>query len=245
MDLQFYAVAAFSVTFAGFAKGGFGGGPAFVASAILALVTTPTQAIGLMLPLLLLMDIATVPPFWKQWDWSRAKIMIIGGLPGVFLGAIFYQVTDDDVLRLLIGLVALLFVVWQLLPKSGVKDANFSWPVGFFAGLVSGFTSFISHAGGPPGAMYLLSQKLDKTAYHATMTLVFWVINAAKVIPYAVLGIFTAETLFADMILAPFAILGVWLGVRAHHVVPDRVFFLVIYIVLCLTGTKLVFDALT
>lgn len=245
MDLQFYAVAAFSVTFAGFAKGGFGGGPAFVASAILALVTTPTQAIGLMLPLLMLMDVATVRPFWKKWDLRRARIMIIGGLPGVLLGSVFYRMTDDDMLRLLIGLVALLFVAWQLLPKSSVREANFSQPVGFLAGVVSGFTSFISHAGGPPAAMYLLSQKLDKTAYHATMTLVFWVINAAKVIPYAVLGIFTAETLLADVILAPFAIFGVWLGVRAHHIIPDPIFFRLIYIVLSLTGAKLVFDALT
>lgn len=245
MDLQFYAVAAFSVTFAGFAKGGFGGGPAFVASAILALVTAPTQAIGLMLPLLMLMDVATVRPFWKKWDLRRARIMIIGGLPGILLGAVFYRMTDDDMLRLLIGLVALLFVAWQLLPKSGVREANFSQPVGFLAGMVSGFTSFISHAGGPPAAMYLLSQKLDKTAYHATMTLVFWVINAAKVIPYAVLGIFTAETLLADVILAPFAIFGVWLGVRAHHIIPDPSFFRLIYIVLSLTGAKLVFDALT
>lgn len=245
MDLQFYAVAAFSVTFAGFAKGGFGGGPAFVASAILALVTTPTQAIGLMLPLLMLMDVATVRPFWKKWDLRRARIMIIGGLPGVLLGSVFYRMTDDDMLRLLIGLVALLFVAWQLLPKSSVREANFSQPVGFLAGVVSGFTSFISHAGGPPAAMYLLSQKLDKTAYHATMTLVFWVINAAKVIPYAVLGIFTTETLLADVILAPFAIFGVWLGVRAHHIIPDPIFFRLIYIVLSLTGAKLVFDALT
>ncbi|MEE2944311.1 MAG: sulfite exporter TauE/SafE family protein [Pseudomonadota bacterium] len=245
MDLQFFAVAALAVTFAGVSKGGFGGGPAFAASAILALVATPTQAIGLMLPLLMLMDVTALRPFWKKWDWVRAKIMIIGAVPGVALGAVFYKITNDDVLRLLIGLVSLGFVVWQLWPKTRVKEANFSAPVGLIAGLVAGFTSFISHAGGPPGAMYLLSQKLDKTTYHATMTLIFWIVNMVKVIPYAFLGIFTFDTVFNGILLAPFAIIGVWLGVRAHYVLSEVVFFRLTYALLAMTGGKLIFDALT
>ncbi|MFY0596865.1 MAG: sulfite exporter TauE/SafE family protein [Cognatishimia sp.] len=245
MDLQFYAIAAFAVTFAGFSKGGFGGGPAFASSAILALVTTPAQAIGLMLPLLMLMDIGAVRPFWNKWDWARARIMVIGAVPGILLGAIFYRVTDDNMLRLLIGLVALAFVAWQLWPKSQLKEANFSQTTGMIAGLTAGFTSFVSHAGGPPAAMYLLSQRLDKTTYHATMTLVFWVVNAAKVVPYAFLGIFTVETFYVDLILAPFALIGVWIGVKAHPIVPETLFFRLTYALLAITGAKLVFDALT
>jgi len=245
LDLQFYAIAAIAVVFAGVAKGGFGGGPAFAASAILALVTTPTQAIGLMLPLLMVMDIGTLKPFWKKWDWARGRVMIIGSVPGIALGAGLYSVTNDDVLRFLIGLVALIFVVWQLLPKRAMQEANFSPIVGLVAGGVAGFTSFVSHAGGPPAAMYLLSQRLDKTTYHATMTLLFWVVNAVKVVPYAFLGIFTAETFVADLILLPFALVGVFLGVRAHHVIPERLFFALTYALLAITGLKLVFDALT
>lgn len=245
MDLHFYAVAAFAVVFAGVAKGGFGGGPAFAASAILALVTTPTQAIGLMLPLLMVMDLGTIRPFWKKWDWQRGRVMMIGALPGVALGAVLYSITDEDVLRLLIGIVALVFVVWQLLPKRAVQEANFSPRVGLLSGGVAGFTSFVSHAGGPPAAMYLLSQRLDKTTYHATMTLVFWLVNAVKVVPYAFLGIFTVEILWASFALFPFALIGVWLGVRAHHVIPERLFFALTYALLAVTGVKLVFDALT
>ncbi len=49
------------------------------------------------------------------------------------------------------------------------------------AGCVGGFTSFVSHAGGPPVAVYLLAQRLDKTMYQATTVLTFWAINIAKV----------------------------------------------------------------
>ncbi len=245
MDSHFYALSAIAVVFAGIAKGGFGGGPAFAASAILALVTTPTQAIGMMLPLLIVMDLGTLKPFWRKWDWPRARVMMLGAVPGVVLGAALYSITDEDVLRLLIGLLALVFVAWQILPKRTLRGANFSTAIGFLSGVVTGFTSFVSHAGGPPAAMYLLSQRLDKTTYHATMTLLFWLVNAAKVLPYAFLGIFTADTLKADLVLLPFALFGVWLGVRAHHVIPERAFFALTYVLLVLPGSKLVFEALT
>ena len=116
---------------------------------------------------------------------------------------------------------------------------------GLTAGLVAGFTSFVSHAGGPPAAVYLLSQRLSKTEFQASTVLVFWVINVAKFIPYAFLGLFTWHTALADLLLAPFAILGAWLGVRAHWMMSERLFFGIAYVLLTLTGTKLIWDALT
>jgi hypothetical protein len=44
---------------------------------------------------------------------------------------------------------------------------------GLVAGTVAGFTSFVSHAGGPPAAIFLLSRGLDKTGYQATSVLIF------------------------------------------------------------------------
>ena len=93
--------------------------------------------------------------------------------------------------------------------------------------------------------MYLLSRGLDKTAYQATTVLVFWAINIAKFAPYAFLGLFTAETALANALLAPFALAGTWLGIRAHRLVSERVFFAITYVALSLTGCKLVWDALT
>lgn len=114
---------------------------------------------------------------------------------------------------------------------------------GLLAGALAGFTSFVSHAGGPPAAVYLLSRGLSKTAYQATTVLVFWAINIAKFVPYAFLGVFTFETLRAGAILAPFALLGSWVGVKLHHAVSERVFFALTYALLTITGVKLIFDA--
>lgn len=247
-DVQFYTVALPAAFIAGFAKGGFGGGAAFVATAILALIIPPTTALAIMLPLLMLVDAAMLRPYWRQWHWPSALALMVGAVPGIALGAALFRVADADVLRVLIGGVSLAFVIFQAVRHMGwmpARDRPFSQTIGLLAGMVSGFTSFVSHAGGPPTAIYLLSLGLGKTAYQATTVLAYWVINACKAVPYAYLGIFSLETLKADLFMAPAALLGAFAGVYAHRVMPERWFFMVTYALLVCTGIKLIWDGAT
>ncbi|UYV36213.1 sulfite exporter TauE/SafE family protein [Rhodobacteraceae bacterium D3-12] len=247
-DPSFLAIAAPAVVFAGISKGGFGSGAAFASAAILALVIAPGQAIGIMLPLLMLIDAATLKPYWKRWNTGDAWILLSGALPGVALGAAFYRAADPDHLRLLIGAIAVLFVLWQIAARAGrLPIASRPLPRwgGALAGLVAGFTSFVAHAGGPAAAVYLLSKRPAKTEFQATTVIVFWATNVFKALPYGMLGIFTLETLLIDLWLAPFALLGTWLGVKAHYAIPERAFFALTYVLLTITGSKLIWDGLT
>ena len=244
-DTLFFAMAIPAVVFAGISKAGFGSGAAFAAAPFLALIVEPDVAIGLMLPLLMLVDAVTLRPYWGAWHWPSARLLIAGGLPGVMLGALFWQSANPDVLKFFIGAIALGFVAFQLLGP-GLRLRDDAGPVaGLIAGVTAGFTSFVSHAGGPPAAVYLLSRGLSKTEFQATTVLLFWAINIAKAVPYAFLGIFTAQTLLAGLYLAPAALIGAWIGVAAHRAIPERVFFAVTYVFLTITGGKLIWDALT
>jgi len=248
LDLWFFLIAGPAVVFAGISKGGFGSGAAFAASSVLALVVEPGLALGVMLPLLMLIDVSTLRPYWGRWHLREAGLVIAGALPGIALGAALYRIASPDVLRLLIGLVSVGFVLWQISVKQGwlrFGARHMPDPAGLVAGLAVGFTSFVSHAGGPPAAVFLLSRGLGKTGYQATSVLIFWAVNIAKFIPYAFLGMFTLETAQANLVLAPFAVLGAWIGVRAHHAVPERAFFALTYILLTITGLKLIWDGLT
>lgn len=248
LGIGFFAVAAPAALFAGISKGGFGSGAAFASAAILAIYLDPGQALGVMLPLLMLIDLATLKPYWRKWAWAESRLLILGGVPGVGLGIVFYRMVEADAIRLVIGIVSLGFVAWQMAQRAGVlRPFGRKLPdaAGLAAGLVAGFTSFVSHAGGPPAAAYLLSQRLSKTEYQGTTVLVFWAINIVKFVPYAFLGLFTWETALADLILAPVAVLGAWIGVLLHRRVPEAVFFGITYVLLAITGSKLIWDALT
>lgn len=248
LDLMFFALAGPAVLFAGISKGGFGSGAAFAGAAILALAVEPGLALAVMLPMLMLIDVATLRPFWRQWSWPEVRVLIMGSVPGVVAGAFLYARADADLIRVLIGLIAVFFVFWQLAVSRGVIRARKS-PLGLGAGLVAGavagFTSFVSHAGGPPAAVYLLSRGLGKTQYQATTVIVFFVVNIAKFVPYAALGMFTKETALANIALVPFALVGAWLGVKAHRVIPERLFFALAYVLLLLTGFSLLYQGFT
>lgn len=244
----FFAMALPAVVFAGVSKGGFGSGASFASASILALVLPPGLALGIMLPLLMLIDAASLKPYWQRWSWPEARAMIAGALPGVALGALLYRAADEDVIRLLIGAISLGFVIWQVSLSRGWVSLG-ARPLGLRAGVIAGaaagFTSFISHAGGPVAAVYLLGRRLDKTRYQATTVILFWVVNLFKFVPYSFLGIFSLQTLLADLLLAPAALFGAWLGVKAHHMIPERAFFALTYVLLSCTGAKLIWDALS
>lgn len=248
MDLNFFLFAIPAVMFAGIAKGGFGSGPGFAAAPFLALAIDPALAVGLMLPMLMLMDVASLRAFWRGWNWRVASQLMIGMVPGVIVGTLVFRHTNPDVLRFLIGSVAVGFVIFQLARKRGlirITERGDSPARGMFWGALAGFTSFVSHAGGPPATIYMLSQSLDKRTFQATTVLAFWWVNLIKVPPYIAIGMFTRETLIADLFLAPVAIIGALVGIWLHSRVSEQLFFNLAYIFLSITGSKLIWDALS
>ena len=96
---------------------------------------------------------------------------------------------------------------------------------GVFWGAVSGFTSTLCQAGGPPYQVYVLSQKLPKMVFVGTTAVYFAVLNAAKVPPYLALGQFSWEGFGTSLIMLPLALasnqLGFWLVRRT----PQDVFY--------------------
>jgi uncharacterized membrane protein YfcA len=248
LDLNFFLFAIPAVLFAGLSKGGFGSGAAFAAAPFLALAIEPALAVGFMLPMLILMDLAGMQAFWRDWNWPVARALMIGMVPGVIVGALIFRHTNADVLRFLIGVVAVSFVLFQLSKSRGwlsLSKRPLGQRHGIFWGMISGFTSFVSHAGGPAAMVYLLPQSLSKRAFQSTTVLAFWWVNLIKVPPYAMIGMFTPETLMANLYMAPVALIGVWSGVWLHNRMSDRLFFGFAYVFLLITGGKLIFDALT
>ena len=247
LDPTFFLVAIPAVLIAAVSKGGFGSGAAFVSAPMLALVMEPRQAVGLLLPLLMLMDVTSLRTYWRKWNWPLSRRLMIGAILGVAVATGLFRLVSADGVRLLVGSIAIGFVLFQLARARGwlqiaERPARSFW--GYFWGTLTGFTSFVSHAGGPPAAMYLLRARLDKTTYQASTVVVFWWVNLIKFPPYLALGMFTTELAEANLILAPVAVAGVLLGVWAHRVIDQRLFFGLTYTLLLVTGAKLVWDAL-
>ena len=241
-----FGLAALGAMLAGISKGGFGGSLGFAGSAILAVVVEPGVALALMLPVLMAIDMAAVRAYWGRWDKPSAGAILTGAVPGLVLGAVLFSVISADSIRVLIGLVAVGFPLFRIALARGwiaPRPTGFDRRKGWIAGAGVGFTSFVAHAGGPPFAVFMLGQGgIDKTRYHATSVIVFWVVNAMKAALYTMLGLFSWQLLGWSAALIPFAMIGTLIGVKAHKLIPERVFFMVAYTALMLTGLKLLWD---
>jgi uncharacterized membrane protein YfcA len=145
-----------------------------------------------------------------------------------------------------VGVLALAFVAqWWF----GGREKRTSQPhhtlKGRFWGVVAGFTSFVSHAGGPPFQMYALPLKLDKTVYVGTGVIFFAVVNAIKLPAYFALGQFTAQNLLTSAILIPLAPLATLAGAWLVKRVDQTLFYRITYAALLPVGVKLIWDGLS
>lgn len=242
-DPWFWAVAIPAVALTGISKGGLGGGAA-ISTPLMALVIPPAQAAAIMLPVLCLMDIAGVRTYLGRWDRRIMRVIIPAGLAGSAIGALTFRHIDDDWLRIVLGAIALGFLAWVFVPKK--KLAGKPGPVaGWLWGGLSGLTSFIAHAGSPPLMVYLLPHKLDKEAFVATSLVFFAAMNYAKILPYFWLDLLDARNLGTAAALVPLGIAGIYVGQWLQRRIDARLFYRIIYTLLLLTGTKLLYDGVT
>lgn len=244
-DPWFYAVAIAAVMIFGIGKGGFGGGLGLISVPLMAIMMPPAQAVAIMLPVISLMDLQGIRAFRKSWDRRATMIMLPAALAGIALGGIAIGTLDPDIVRLVLGFICIAFTAYNFLAKPPAETPGYRPILGAICGATAGFTSTIAHSGGPPANFYLLAIRLDKSAFVGTMIIVFTVINAFKYIPYAALGLFTQQNLLASLFLAPAAYLGMWLGIKTNRYIDQAFFFKVIYVLILLTGLKLVYDGVT
>jgi len=242
---QFYAVAIPAVLLTGISKAGFGGALGGFAVPLMAMVISPVDAAGVMLPLLCFTDVSGLRPFIGKWDLGNARTLIPAGIAGVAIGALLFPLLSEALVRVLIGAISVAFVSYGWIAAAPVSvHQSPSRLKGALCGALGGFTSFLAHAGGPPLMIHLLPQKLDRVRFVATMNLYFLVINAVKLLPYAFEGQISGRNLASSLVLAPLVPLGVWLGVRLQRRVNELWFYRIARAALLLTGLQLIHQGL-
>lgn len=239
-DPWFWGLGVLAVLLTGISKSGLGGGAGGVSTPLLSMVISPVSAAAIMLPVLCVMDIFGIRAYLGLWDRALARRILAGGLAGCAAGAATFSWLDENWIRILLGAIALGFLGFSYLPR---KSRYVPSPrAGWFWSALSGYTSFVTHAGGPPLMVYLLPLRLDKTRFIATSLVFFAAMNYAKILPYLWLGLFDARNLASSALLVPVGIAGVYLGIALQKRIAPRMFYRVVHSLLLLTGAKLLYD---
>ena len=250
-DLLFYAAAIPAVALVGLSKGGLGGAFALMGVPLLAMVVPPMQAAAIFLPILLVMDAVALWAWRRHNDRATLLALLPGGIVGIAIGWATSAYVSVNVMRLLLGAISVIFALRYFIdaarkvPQSGKGAAPQRPLAAGLWGALSGYGSFVAHAGGPPFQIYTLPLRLDPLAYTGASTRFFAIMNAIKVIPYFALGELSAGNLTLSATLLPVALVSTLIGARLVHYLKPAVFYPLMYAMVLIAGGKLLYDGLT
>lgn len=242
-DPYFITIAVIAVLIVGLSKAGLLGSLGMVGVPLLSLVMPARDAAGMMLPVLLAMDAIAVYAYRKDVDWRILRNMLPGAALGTIIGWVLWAFVSDAAVLLFVGVVTLLFILDAILPlRKKLEGLPPSTPWGLFWGGFAGFTSFISHTGGPPFQIYVLPQRLPPAIYSGTSAVFFAIVNSAKLIPYFFLGQLSVHNLQLSAALIPAGLTGVFLGIFLVRRISMVWFYRIAYWLVFLLALKLIWD---
>ncbi|HOB45207.1 MAG TPA: sulfite exporter TauE/SafE family protein [Zoogloea sp.] len=243
LDLTGWIVTAIAILLTGISKSGLGGALGGLAVPFMSMWLSPRDAVAVMLPVLIAMDLFGIRAWRGKADWAELRLLLPAALVGIAVGSLSFGMMSDRMVKGAVGFIAVAFALDRLLRQGKALAPtgplrNFAW----LCGAGAGFTSTLAHAGGPPVMIYLLTRRLPREAFAGTSVFFFAAINLAKLPFYVGLDLFSRDTLAMSAMLLPLVPVGVWLGMRLLKWIPERPFYLLATAALGLSGVKLLWD---
>lgn len=213
------ALVAIAALLIGFGKAGVAGTLGPLVTVVMALALPADDALGLLLPMLMVADAFAVGAYWRRWETRLLPRLLVAAFVGIAIGTAVISAIDETWLQRLIAVSMLGFAVLYFRGRRlrFTSQAERSWAVA--AGSMAGFTSTVAHAGGPPLVVYLLMAGLAPATFVATSVAFFAVVNLIKVPGYFYAGLFDGELILATAwtwLLIP-------VGVALGRMLVDRI----------------------
>lgn len=223
MELTALTLVGFVVFLTGISKSAFGGALGVFYVPLLMLQLSPLQAIGIMLPILIIADVIAVKSHWRQWDNAIVKALLPGAVFGVLIAHFLIDSLNEEILKNVIATLCILFSFKAFLFPT--KDSQFlkTSAGAFTMSGVASISSTMVHAGGPPLIAYLSALRLKPQTFVATSAVFFAAMNAMKLVGYVSIDLLDAALIIQSLYYVPIALFGNWLGLRIRErIAPER-----------------------
>lgn len=224
----------------GMSKGGLASAGA-LAVPILSIWMNPLVAVGWLLPIFLISDCVGVYLYRRAYSLKNVALLIPAGVLGVGLATVLAPYISATIATGVTGLIGLIYCLQVWIKQARKQDGQkpFHLVKGVFWGILTGISSFISHTGAPPYQSFVLPQKLPKMEFAGTTVLVFAAVNFSKLPAYIYAGMISPIEWSITLPMALIAAVGALIGRAVSIWLPERIFFLVIQILLFIVSVYL------
>ncbi len=215
----------------GLSKGGLASAGA-LAVPFLAIFMNPVLAAALLLPVILVTDMAAI--WFYHGDTSRRNVAILlpAMIAGIVVAALIVPFVSEPLLLAFTGGIGL----WAVMRRWSQKDTTTRRDARIVPGLIwgtfAGIATFITHSGAPPTQAYLLPQNLPRLIFAGTMAITFAIANFAKIPSYHALGFFEGLNWPLIAGLSVVGLVGTLIGRWLVQNMPDKIYGRVIEILL-------------
>lgn len=155
-------------------------------------------------------------------QWREILPLLPFTLIGVLSALYLFHTLDGDLLRRALGGFIVLYALYTLLGRGSDSRASRWWalPAGCFGGLIG--TLF--GTGGPFYVIYLRMRQLDKTAFRATIAVVFLIDGGSRIVGYFFSGFYSGDTMYLLAAALPIMIVGMYIGGHIHTTISQQTF---------------------
>jgi len=173
----------------------------------------------------------------RQVRWAEILVLLPFTLLGVGLAMYLFHTVDGASLSKALGGFVLLYALYTLTGMMPRARGSRLWAVP--AGGVGGVVSGLFGTGGPFYVIYLQLRQLDKTAFRATIAMVFLMDGSTRIIAYFATGLYQAQTMILVAIALPIMVLAMYLGGKVHTNLSPLAFQRGIGVLLIVSGVAL------
>jgi uncharacterized membrane protein YfcA len=224
---------------AGFVQGASGFALALIATSIWIWLVEPQLLVPLVLISSLVGHLTSIQAVRKNFVLSRARPFLIGGVLGVLPGIYIFNHINQDVFKLSIGAILVLYCSTMLLvanlPKMKAGGAFLDGCIGGISGIMGG----LGGLSGPAPIIWCALRGWDRHTQRATFQPLLIVIGILTLLVYGLTGGITAQSLQLAALVAPAIIVSSWLGAKAYHWIPEAAFRKLLLLLLLASGLAL------
>lgn len=175
----------------------------------------------------------------KSIKWSicipLAGLVIAGSIPGV----LFLKNADTGIIKMIFGVVIILIGFEMLLREFQTKKRKQSKVMLGIIGVLSGILCGLYGIGALLGA-YVNRVTEDSSSFKANICVVFFVENTFRIILYGLWGILTFDIVKQAMILIPFMLSGLALGMISSKFIDEKKMKRLVVLLLIISGVALI-----
>ncbi len=163
-----------------------------------------------------------------------AALVLLGNIPGILL----LKNVDTQLIKVIFGFVIIGIGIEMLLREKS-KKAKESKVLLIIIGMISGILCGLYGIGALLAA-YVGRVTDNSQSFKANICMVFIVENTFRIIMYLATGIITLQSFKQALMLIPFMLLGLFVGMKSSSVLDEKLVKKIVIIMLIISGAALV-----